>query len=127
WRMAQFGTYANTGNSADTADPDGDGWTNAQEYIFGTNPKTNDYTSLVTIAATGGNLTITFVTRQTAGTGYSGLTRYYTVETNNDLTNSAAWTPLAGYTDIPASGQNIQVIIPIATAPRFYRLKVRLQ
>lgn len=41
WRQAFFGTTANTGNAADSADPDGDGFTNAQEYAAGTNPTLN--------------------------------------------------------------------------------------
>jgi hypothetical protein len=34
WRLANFGTLSVDPN----ADPDGDGWTNLQEYQFGTNP-----------------------------------------------------------------------------------------
>ncbi|HSH96139.1 MAG TPA: LamG-like jellyroll fold domain-containing protein, partial [Roseimicrobium sp.] len=38
WRLAKFGTVANSGNAADSADPDGDGLTNAQEFMAGTDP-----------------------------------------------------------------------------------------
>ena len=48
WRLANFGTVANFGNAADNADPDGDGWTNVQEYASGTDP--NDRTSLLKIS-----------------------------------------------------------------------------
>ena len=47
WRLANFGTTANTGPAADTADPDGDGMTNAQEFAAGTNP--NDRSSVLKI------------------------------------------------------------------------------
>ena len=40
WRREHFGAAAtNTGEAADTADPDGDGQTNAQEFAAGTSPK----------------------------------------------------------------------------------------
>ena len=38
WRYANFGTAANTGAAAGTADADGDGKTNAVELAFGTDP-----------------------------------------------------------------------------------------
>lgn len=40
WRLTWFGTTANTGNAADSADPDADGFTNAREYTLGTDPTT---------------------------------------------------------------------------------------
>lgn len=40
WREQHFGEGAtNTGNAANDADPDGDGFTNADEYTAGTDPK----------------------------------------------------------------------------------------
>jgi hypothetical protein len=38
WREQYFGTTANTGNAADSADADGDGITNLMEFAFGTDP-----------------------------------------------------------------------------------------
>lgn len=38
WRLAQFGSTANTGNAADTADADGDSAQNLLEYALGSNP-----------------------------------------------------------------------------------------
>ncbi len=38
WRLDNFGTTSNTGNAADAADPDGDSYTNAEEYANGTSP-----------------------------------------------------------------------------------------
>ncbi|MCU0794918.1 MAG: autotransporter-associated beta strand repeat-containing protein [Akkermansiaceae bacterium] len=43
WRFTHFGTTLDSGNAADTADPDFDGWTNAQERAAGSNP--NDVAS----------------------------------------------------------------------------------
>ena len=38
WRSAHFGTIDNSGNAADTADPDDDGLSNLLEYALGTDP-----------------------------------------------------------------------------------------
>ena len=38
WRVQYFGTTANSGIAANTANPDGDGLDNLQEFAFGTNP-----------------------------------------------------------------------------------------
>ncbi|MEO0055353.1 MAG: hypothetical protein RLZZ50_1300 [Verrucomicrobiota bacterium] len=38
WRLANFGSPANSGNAADTADPDGDGLLNLIEFALGSNP-----------------------------------------------------------------------------------------
>jgi len=49
WRHTNFGTTQDSGNATDSADPDGDGWTNSQEYASGTDP--NDRTSLLRISS----------------------------------------------------------------------------
>ncbi|MGV3663961.1 MAG: hypothetical protein ACO1TE_27565 [Prosthecobacter sp.] len=40
WRQTHFGSSANSGNGADSADPDGDGFNNLAEYTAGTHPTT---------------------------------------------------------------------------------------
>ena len=42
WRYLHFGTTADAGNAADTADPDGDGIPNLFERAFGGNPNAPD-------------------------------------------------------------------------------------
>lgn len=39
WRQANFGTTANAGDAADSADPDGDGTSNETEFRLGLDPK----------------------------------------------------------------------------------------
>ncbi len=67
WRNAKFGTYANTGNAADGADPDLDGLSNLVEYALGGTPigaapgdAASDQTKLPVAALEGTNLTLTY-------------------------------------------------------------------
>ena len=59
WRQTWFGTAANAGSAADTADPDSDGWANIFEYAFHTSPVAANGSPLA-VALNGQHLTITF-------------------------------------------------------------------
>jgi hypothetical protein len=50
WEIANFGpNWQNNPNAAPNADPDGDGWSNWQEYLNGTNPNSPDQPFLILI------------------------------------------------------------------------------
>ena len=63
WRLANFGTVAGTGNTADSADFEGDGLPNVLEWAFGTNPTSASRGALAVngaaISARGEPITIT--------------------------------------------------------------------
>ena len=59
WRQSFFGTSANTGNAANTADGDGDTLSNLLEFAFGTNPTINNSSALVYTGTFAGGGTIT--------------------------------------------------------------------
>jgi hypothetical protein len=59
WRLANFGTAQNSGNAADTADPDHDGLINILEYAFNTDPNLPN-ASPISAAVVGNHFTITF-------------------------------------------------------------------
>ena len=126
WRHAQFGTIANAGVAADTANPDGDAWTNAQEYQLGTNPLTPEAAAPLQMGVSGSNLNLTLFARRASGAGYQGLTRYYAIQTNDDLTKPDAWSDIAGYTAVPGDDSTKSAAVPLAANARFYRLKVWL-
>jgi fibronectin type 3 domain-containing protein len=115
WRVAQFGTEANSGNAADAADPDGDGWTNFHEYVAGTGP--NDPASLFKISQLqmgAGEFVVSFS---------SVLGRIYTLERSYTLA-SGSWVALPG--EISGTGETISITDtdPVESPRRFYRVVV---
>ena len=118
WRALQFGTVANTGTAADTADPDGDGVSNLLEYALGTSPTSAASVSLPTAQVSGSRLQISF---QRA---LSDVT--YHVEASSDL-SPGSWSVIA--TNPGTVGQKVTVTdtVDLPTTPpqsRFLRLRV---
>lgn len=60
WRQTQFGSAANAGNAADTADPDNDGVPNLIEYALGSNPTSATNKPSFTIRLVGDHLSFGF-------------------------------------------------------------------
>jgi hypothetical protein len=116
WRQANFGTTSNTGNAANTADPDADGQSNLLEYALGTNPNTSGALP-VSVARSGNVLTLSF-------SRIADATLVYKIEASNDLTS---WTTAHTYTEpFPGAGtttytDNVQLT---AQPRRFLRLVV---
>ena len=115
WRQTHFGTTANSGGSANTADPDGDGQSNLLEYALGTTPTASNPLP-VTLARSGNSLTLSF-------NHVGDATLVYAVEASNDLvTWSTAHTYPAFST---AGGTTYTDTVSLATqARRFLRLVV---
>lgn len=84
WRQSNFGSAANTGNAADTADPDHDGLMNIFEYAFNTNPNVSN-TPPVSYSITADHLKLTFKRTHPAPADIT-----YLFEVTDDL-NSGQW------------------------------------
>jgi hypothetical protein len=125
WRQFYFQTSENSGAAANTADPDGDGLSNEQEYTFGTDPTQPESAPLLAITQAGNQLTLGFMARLAEGPGYAGMSRRYTVESSADL--AVPWSPVAGHVDIVGAGQTVLLTIPAGSEKCFYRLKVGLE
>jgi hypothetical protein len=111
--------------SGATADPDDDRTTNEDEFIWGTNPLAADRFMFPSIAASAGQILLSFTADAAGGPGYSGLTRHYALEACSDL-SSGVWTPVSGYSDIVATGQLVESNSVIALGSNYYRLRAWL-
>lgn len=113
WRQVFFGTTSNTGSAADSADPDGDGFTNAQEYAAGTNPNTTgDFFKASNPSKAGSSFSV--------GTaGKAG--RTYVLERSGNL---STWTTIATQGPLASDGA-VNLTDPASTSDAFfYRIRV---
>jgi len=129
WRTSYFGTTSNVGLSSDNA-TNGNGLNNLQSYTFGVDPTQSLSNTLLMISNTGSNtMTLSFLARAAGSTsGYSGLTRYYNLESTTNLYDSNSWSPVSGYSNIQGLNQVITLSTNTSGGTKwFYRLKAWLQ
>ena len=128
WEIRNFGGVGMQG-AAPGDDLDGDGCSNEQEYIAGTDPADALSAPLMEIHSGGGPVSVAIQAIQATGTGYQGKTRYYTFEQCTNLTQGG-WTTIPDYSLLPAQNQVISnsppPIISGASAI-FYRARIDLQ
>jgi hypothetical protein len=116
------------GNSTGTADPDRDGYINDTEFAFDGNP-TVPTASLLTTSTSGGNMTVSFIARNTTPAGAA-----YQVQETADLrtgfaTSNATVTASPDQNGILAPGQyqRRQFTVPMTGPKKFYRVVGLLQ
>jgi hypothetical protein len=117
WRLSYFGTVANSGIAADTADPDGDGMTNLQEFQAGTDPVNSASVFRVSqMAAQGTDYVIGFST--VAG-------HVYTIQRSTDLSFNG-WTTVADNLSATGSSLRWTDVGAVSTYKRvFYRVRLK--
>jgi hypothetical protein len=114
-------------NKPPGGDNDGDGSSNLNEYLTGTNP--NDANSFfhLTIIKTPSGADVSFLAEKAQGAGFEGKSRYYDLERTTNLV-TAAWRTVPGYTNVLGDGQNVVYSITNGNpANFFFRCRVRLQ
>jgi hypothetical protein len=132
----QTGSFSGA-TALDTADPDGDGFDNMTEFAFDGDPLAPT-ASLITVAPTGGNITVTFLARVWNGTIWTGGNATgnglnYEIQSSADLmlgfdpagdvSNIAPATDQTGIqpADFPYVRWEFQA--PISGEKKFYRVK----
>jgi photosystem II stability/assembly factor-like uncharacterized protein len=120
WRYHYFGTTNNSGNAADTADPEGDKNQNLLEFASGTSPNITNSSPLFMIDAESGEPNIYYIKDSQA----EGVVTWLIESTPDPL---VSWSQRSGDTEITGSTGTIQTIrfSPDAPIPgENFRLKI---
>ena len=126
WRSANFGTTANSGNAADLADPDADGFNNFLDYATGMSPLL-PHASPATAIRTGTSFDYYFSRNHAAV--IDGFT--FAVEWSDTLVNDWSTTGVTQFL-VPGSDNGFteavcaSVPVPAGTSRRFVRLRVSI-
>ena len=114
------------GGGSQSLDADGDGVSNYNEYVAGTNPTNSQSRFLLRIATTQTNAEVSFDAVRADGAGYAGLTRRYALERLAGLT-SGTWQAVPGFADVVGSDQVVVCQTPTTSGLLFFRGKVWLE
>jgi hypothetical protein len=119
WQL-QYGLnpYSSTGNNGANGDPDGDGYSNYAEYVFGTNPtNASSHLNFSVAYGSGGAVSVSF------SPWMSG--RAYQLQSTADLA-SGAWATLTNTVTVNASGNGVFTVTQPDQPNAYYRLSAQL-
>ncbi|MBN1675362.1 MAG: PQQ-binding-like beta-propeller repeat protein [Kiritimatiellae bacterium] len=107
WEIEQFGG-TNVANAAPGEDYDGDGYSNWEEFVAGTDPTAGGESYFgVIVALEVPHIVVSFPTIVATGTGYEGYQRYYDLQKSNPPPDEN-WAGVPGYTNLLATGGTVR-------------------
>ena len=119
WEMTYFGDLESANSGSDF---DGNGISDLNEFVGGTNPTDPQDSPKLGFAAKN---VISFEAVPASGDGYENRARAYALEYCEDL-SSGDWSAVAGMDQIAADGQNVRYDLPLSGGRGFYRMAISL-
>ncbi|MBN1674873.1 MAG: fibronectin type III domain-containing protein [Kiritimatiellae bacterium] len=125
WEAAHLSDLPDPADLSD-ADPDGDGLSNLEEYVAGTDPTDGSAVLGLHVQLASGAVLVSFPTVEAAGTGYAGSSRHYCLERRDVLGPDGNWAGVPGYEDIGGAGQTVTCTDTASSRPVMFRVRVWL-
>ncbi|MBN1673693.1 MAG: lamin tail domain-containing protein [Kiritimatiellae bacterium] len=127
WETAHLADLSDPADRADSGDPDGDGMSNLDEYVAGTDPRSAGAYFAVDLQPSNGELVVAWPTLEATGTGYAGTARYYALQHAADGSPGGAWADVPGLSRILGAGQTAAYTNTAPGAAACYRARVWLE
>ena len=125
--MRWFTNLTTAGLNTDT---DGDGLTDREEYILGTDPTHPNPGLTLQAHLASGSIELSFLAQAATGAGYQNAERHYCLESRTNLAGGDVWEPVSGFADRTiASGSETLVfsVSPPSTQSALFRVRIWLQ
>ncbi|MBN1674026.1 MAG: DUF4038 domain-containing protein [Kiritimatiellae bacterium] len=134
WEAVYLSDLADPSDQSDSADPDGDGLSNYEEWVAGTDPMATPAEAardegglMVDVERRDGQVLVSFPARPATGAGYTGLTRHYGLQICLDPAGEL-WSEVAGYVDMTAAmSETVVYVVPGSRNGAQFRAKVWLE